>query len=168
MFMYMLQEADNIVLPAQCTMVYYPYAVSEWSVEYKPLPIMKKRKEKMRVVSNLFHKETTLFEWPMEKMKTLSVEKQGIFLPEQYEEAERQDQSADLLRNLYLHKRKVWSNPVIKCLNTYSLYVTYAVFQDDSKGKQRYQMIEMASGHKADLLHHKRIYDYLKTREVII
>lgn len=89
----------------------------------------------MRVVSNLFHKETTLFEWPMEKMKTLSVENQGIFLPEQYEEAERQDQSADLLRNLYLHKRKVWSNPVIKCLNTYSLYATLCGFSRRQQGE---------------------------------
>ncbi|GGF28949.1 hypothetical protein GCM10010954_30090 [Halobacillus andaensis] len=165
--MYTLQEKDTIQLPDQYTMVYYPYMVSEWSVEYQPLPFMKKRKEKMRVISNLFHKETGLFEWPADKMEALSNEREGIFLPEQYEESARHHTSLDFIRNLYLHKRKVWSSPVIDCLNTYSLYVTYAIFPEDRKGRKVYQMVELATGQKVNLQHHKNIYHYLQSKEVI-
>lgn len=165
--MYMLKEADHIELPDHYTMVYYPYSLSEWSIEYKPLPFMKKRKEKMRVISNMFHKDTGLFEWSSDKMKALPSKSEGIFLPQKYEKKDQQQTSIDFLRNLYLHKRKVWSSPVLECLNTYSLYVSYAIFPEYKKGRKVYQMLEIASGHKADLNQHKSIYHYLKEREVI-
>ncbi|MFG6147677.1 hypothetical protein [Halobacillus sp. B23F22_1] len=165
--MYTLQDKESIQLPDQYTAVYYPYKVSEWAVEYKPLPFMKKRKEKMRVISNLFHKETGLFEWPVDKMEALSTKVEDVFLPEQYEESDRHYTSLDFIRNLYLHKRKVWSNPVIDCLNTYSLYVTYAIFPEIQKGRKVYQMVELATGQKVNLHHHKKIYQYLQSKEVI-
>ncbi|UOQ91911.1 hypothetical protein MUO14_15495 [Halobacillus shinanisalinarum] len=165
--MYMLQEADKIQLPDQHTILYYPYVLSEWSVEYKPLPFMKNRNEKMRVISNMFYKDTGLFAWSMEKLKALPNNDQAIFLPEQYEDKDRHHTTVDFLRNLYLHKRKVWSNPLLDCLNTYSLYVPYAIFPEYSKKQRGYQILEISSGHRADLKKHKDIYHYLQTREVI-
>ncbi|WP_181347710.1 hypothetical protein [Thalassobacillus sp. CUG 92003] len=165
--MYTLTQAKSVELPEAAKVIYYPYLVSEWSVAYRPLPFMKERKEKIKVVTNVFRKETSLFEWPSSKMKTLTTIGEGITLPKKHGEAECLATAKDFIRNIYLHKRKVWSNPVISSLNTYSLYVGYATFLSSHKGKPTYKLLELATGHEADVAQHKDIHQYLKAREVL-
>ncbi|MGP4073241.1 hypothetical protein ACTWQB_11880 [Piscibacillus sp. B03] len=133
--MYTITTSQQLELPKTYQLLYYPYSITEWDIEYKPLPFSKKRKEKVRIVTNLLRQETAFFDLPSQDLKPLTKEKNSIIPNSNYSEHERTDVAKAFIRNYYIHKKKVWSNPKIDMKSTYEFYVPYAIYEDPNSQK---------------------------------
>ncbi|SEQ01008.1 hypothetical protein [Piscibacillus halophilus] len=157
--MYLLEYSSNHVPSDYRYMIYYPYKITEWSIKYKPFPFMKPKLEKMRLVTNLYKNDTSLFHWPIEKMKPLTTIDSNILrMPKLLSEHDLMDSSEDFLRNLYLHKRKVWSFPELTLLDQYDLFVPYTV----TNGERGEYLTELTTGYSTLIQNNQDIYNYLK------
>lgn len=146
---------------------YYPYQVTEWQLEYKPFPFMKKKKEKRNLITNLTKKETNFYDNHLVNLETINHQKKPIILPINYEKENLENVAVKYLQNHYIHKKKVWSYPVITLLNTYSLYIPYFVGTEKRKGKNVNVLLEPATGNTDVLIKYEEIQNYLKERKVI-
>ncbi|RNF39540.1 hypothetical protein [Planococcus salinus] len=148
-------------------LVFYPYQVSEWIIEYKPLPFTKQRKERKFLVSNLTKKETSFFEVGMDHLIPFNKQPSHLVLPERYEEAERDAVGQEFLKNHYMHRRKVWSYPKMEMTGSFSLYIPYFVYTKTIKGEEKKFIYELFTGNEDALDKYKEIKKFLHGQEVI-
>ncbi|TFB14206.1 hypothetical protein E3U55_14245 [Filobacillus milosensis] len=156
--MYTLSISNKQNLPEDYQLLYYPYSITEWEIEYKPLPFSKKRKEKIRIVTNLLRKETAFFELPFTELKPLSSGGDSIIPQENYSEDKREEVAQEFIRNYYIHKKKIWSYPAVNFINSYKLYVPYAIYEDT---KQDFVLHELYTDSKEPLTKHKELAHYV-------
>ncbi|AQQ54706.1 hypothetical protein [Planococcus lenghuensis] len=159
-------EEQRRKLP-ESLLVFYPYLVTEWAVTYKPLPFTKQRTEKKMLISNLVKKETSLFEIDKKSLVPFEKEDDSLTLPGHYPESEITEVGFELLKNYYMHKRKVWSYPKPDMVKSYLLYIPYLVYTKTVKGEERTYFFETFSGSEDLLDKYKEVESYLKEREVI-
>ncbi|MFD2043024.1 hypothetical protein ACFSTA_01740 [Ornithinibacillus salinisoli] len=166
MYTFSFDEARKKV--PESTLVFYPYQVTEWEIEYKPLPFMKLRTEKKQLISNLTKKETSFFEWNTDQFIPFSNEYSNQVLPKCYSEQELMEVGSHFLKNNYLHKRKVWSYPQLTLIHSYFLYIPYLIYQKKIKGVDKTVILEPFTGSEDLLDKYKEVRDYLNKQEVII
>jgi len=149
------------------TLLYYPYQVSEWLIEYKPLPFMKQKTVKRNLITNLTKKETSFYDAPLENVERLEQQNQALILPINYSKEDVKDSAIRFLTNHYMHKKKVWSYPDITFTTSYSLYIPYFIGEREVKGKNKRVIIEPETNHVDLLVKYKEIHHYLIEQEVI-
>lgn len=149
-------------------LVFYPYQVTEWIIEYKPLPFAKYRKEKKFLVSNLTKKETSFFEVERGRLIDFVKDPSHLVLPEQYGEVERDRVGEEFLKNYYMHRRKVWSYPKMDMVNSFPLYIPYLVYSKTVKGEDKKFIYELFTGSEDVLDKYTEVKKFLNGQEVKI
>jgi len=159
---------DNDKKLGNGVLFYYPHQITEWIIEYKPLPFMKLKKEKRKLITNLTKKETNFYDESTDSLKKVDfpIEKH-IILPINYEKKDMEKNSVKYLQEHYLHKKKVWSYPTLTLLDTYPLYIPYFISRKERKGKNINILFEPITGNCDVLDNYKEIQKYLKERNVI-
>lgn len=145
-------------------LVFYPYQVTQWEIDYKPLPFMKHRKEKKQLIANLTKKETSFFEGNINQFIDFSSEYSDSILPRNYSEQELMEVGLDFLKNNYMHRRKVWSHPQLTLIHSYFLYIPYLIYQKTIKGVDKSVILEPLTGSEDLLDKYKEVSTFLKDR----
>lgn len=136
-----------------------PVLISEWTINYKPLPLMRPRKIKHYLGTNLLEEITSFTENTFEAYRE---PKYPYTLP--IDTAyDIQKNGFDILKVHYMYKKKSWSVPEIDMAAKFLVYLPYHVIK---KGPN-YYLFEETSGLKKRLKTEDKIYKIIIGDEAV-
>lgn len=147
-------------------LIYYPYKVTNWSIHCKKFPFTKAKEEKRTLITNLTKKQTDFYSNQLKSFIPFEKEQSDLVLPIHYEEESLLAYSKSFLANYYIHKRKVWSYPVLYLMHTYSLYIPYLVQNEGHRGKAQGYLVEPISGNRDSLKNYPEVTAFLSVKGV--
>ncbi|WP_020007924.1 hypothetical protein [Salinicoccus albus] len=131
-----------------------PVLISEWMVNYKPLPFSGRRTIKHYLGTSLLDRATSFSDFSYEDYK---IPKYPRTLPvSTHYDIEKE--GYDLLRHHYVYKKKIWSFPDIDMINDYLIYIPYHIIQKDKE----YILYEEPSGQQRKLKSNDQLLEMMR------
>ncbi|MGV2875878.1 hypothetical protein ROU88_08275 [Macrococcus capreoli] len=134
-----------------------PVSISEWHVEYKPLPFGKNRKVKHFVAYDLINQQTSFSD---EDYITYKIPKFNNTVTIETELISGLDETYNFIRKYYVYKKKSWMSPHIHLNNKYMIYLPYEYNTETST------LFEFVSGKSKVIKKNDKLFHLVKGMQI--